>query len=78
MRGMVTRDELVRLVSSLPESALDAAHACLTQVQPDVPGSPEREAALEHFREAQQLVQQRLQERMQWMRRMLTDPRSRT
>jgi hypothetical protein len=70
MRHMVTREDLLRLVQSLPESALDAAHACLTQVQPES-STPEREAALERFREAQDLVYERLQQRMQWMRRML-------
>ena len=71
MRPMVTREELQRLVLSLPESALDAAHACLAQVQPESSTPPEREAALERFREAQELVYERLQQRMQWMRRML-------
>jgi hypothetical protein len=71
MRRMVTREDLLRLVLSLPESALDAAHACLTQVQPESSAPPEREAALQRFREAQQLVYERLQQRMQWMRRML-------
>jgi hypothetical protein len=74
MRRMVTREELQRLVLSLPESALAAAHACLTQVQPESSPS-ERDAALERFREAQQLVYERLQQRMQWMRQMLDETR---
>ena len=73
MRHMVTREDLLRLVQSLPESALAAAHACLIHIQPESSVPPEREAALERFREAQQLVYERLQERMQWMRRMLDD-----
>jgi hypothetical protein len=75
MRRMVTREELQRLVSSLPESALAAAHACLTQVQPESSAPSERDAALERFREAQQLVYERLQQRMQWMRQMLDETR---
>jgi hypothetical protein len=70
---MVTREDLLRLVQSLPDSALAAAHACLTQVQPESSAPPEREAALERFREAQQHVYERLQERMEWMRQMLGD-----
>jgi hypothetical protein len=70
---MVTREDLLRLVLSLPDSALGAAHACLTQAQPDASTPPEREAALERFREAQQLVYERLQQRMQRMRQMLDD-----
>ena len=73
MRPMVTREELQRLVLSLPESALAAAHACLTQVQPESSAPREGEAALERFREAQQLVYERLQQRMQRMRRMLDE-----
>jgi len=73
---MVTREELQRLVLSLPDSALAAAHACLTQVQPASSAPPDREAALERFREAQQLVYERLQQRMQWMRQMLDEARS--
>ena len=72
---MVTREDLLRLVLSLPESALAAAHACLTQVQPESSASPEREADLERFRDAQQLVYERLQERMQRMRQMLEQAR---
>jgi len=75
MRRMVTREELQRLVLSLPESALAAAHACLTQVQPESSAPSERDAALERFREAQQLVYERLQQRMQWMRQMLDETR---
>ena len=71
MRPMVTREDLLRLVQSLPDSALAAAHACLTQAQPESSVPPEREAALERFREAQQHVYERLQERMEWMRQML-------
>lgn len=73
MRHMVTREDLLRLVLSLPESALAAAHACLVQVKPESSVPPEREAALERFREAQQLVYERLQERMQRMRQMLDE-----
>ena len=76
MRPMVTREDLLQLVLSLPESALTAAHACLTQVQPESSVPPEREAALERFREAQQLVYERLQQRMQRMRQMLDERRS--
>jgi hypothetical protein len=73
MRSMVTREDLLRLVLSLPDSALAAAHACLIQAQPESPVPPEREADLERFREAQRLVYERLQERMQRMRHMLDD-----
>lgn len=73
MRPMVTREDLLRLVLSLPENALAAAHACLIQVQPESSVPPEREAALERFREAQQLVYERLQQRMQRMRQMLDE-----
>ena len=73
---MVTREELLRLGLSLPDSALAAAHACLTQVQPESSAPSDREAALERFREAQQLVYERLQQRMQWMRQMLDEARS--
>lgn len=78
MRSMVTREDLLRLVQSLPESALAAAHACLTQAQPESSALPEREAALERFREAQQLVYERLQQRMQRMRQMLDERGSAT
>jgi hypothetical protein len=72
---MVTREDLLRLVLSLPDSALAAAHKCLTQAQPASSLPPEREEALERFREAQQLVYERLQQRMQRMRQMLEERR---
>jgi uncharacterized membrane protein len=70
---MVTREDLLRLVLSLPDSALAAAHACLIQAQPESAVPLEREADLERFREAQRLVYERLQQRMQRMRQMLDE-----
>ena len=64
---MATREELHRVVSLLPDDALDAAHAVLTQLQAGPPLSPDRIAALEQFRQAQQRVHDRMQERMREM-----------
>ena len=65
---MATREELHRVVSLLPDDALDAAHAVLTQLQRG-PGPPLQDqiAGLEHFRQAQQRVRDRMQERMREM-----------
>jgi uncharacterized protein Yka (UPF0111/DUF47 family) len=60
---MATREELHQLVSSLPDGALDAAHAALMQVQSGPPPA-DLVDGLEHFRQAQQRVHERMQERM--------------
>ena len=58
---MASREDLLQLVASLPEGAIDAAHRSLTglQIWPPPP-PPGREKALERFR----LNQQRMEERM--------------
>ena len=65
---MATREELHRVVSLLPDDALDAAHAALTQLQ-KAPSLPPQDqiTGLEHFRQAQQRVHDRMQERMREM-----------
>lgn len=65
---MGTREELHRLVSSLPDDALPAARTALLQFQA-VPASP----ALEHFRRAQQRVHERVEERIREMAERLAD-----
>ena len=64
---MATREELHRLVSSLPEEALDAAYSVLMQLQADPSLSSHREPALQRFLEGQQRVHERLQERTREM-----------
>jgi len=59
---MPTREELKQLVSTLPEDALEAAHAHLTQLQAGLPKVPDRAAALEHFQQMQARHRQRLEE----------------
>jgi hypothetical protein len=68
---MATREELHQLVSSLPEDALDAACAILVKMQGGRSGAAAPEPGLEHFVQAQQHMQERLQERMRVMVELL-------
>ena len=71
---MATREELHQLAASLPEDALDAAYAILTQLQAGL--TPDRTAALEHFYQAQRRVHERMQERMREMVELLANRRA--
>ena len=71
---MATREELLELAASLPDDALDTAYGILTQLQAGL--SPDRTAALEHFRQAQRRVHERMQERMREMVELLANRRA--
>jgi hypothetical protein len=59
---MPTREDLQKLVSTLPEDALDAAHAHLSRLQAGLPKVPDRAAASEHLQQMQARHRQRLEE----------------
>ena len=62
---MGTREELIQLVASLPEGAIDAAHQSLTRLQvwPPLP-PPGRDQALERFNRTQQQVHEKMMARL--------------
>ena len=59
---MPTREELRQLVSTLPEDALDAAHAHLSRLQAGLPKAPDRAAASERFQQMQARHRKRFEE----------------
>jgi hypothetical protein len=62
---MATREELHQLVESLPDGAVEAAHQTLTRLQIwPPPPPPGRNEAIERFRQNQQRMQERIQQRM--------------